>query len=88
MSKENNTTENKPIPAFLRADYPYKTVGEVIQNVESIADKDAVYEIKCNICEMSIRSKGNNIKNLYNRLKTSGCLGCGNTDLVVKLVDI
>ena len=47
-----------------------------------------VYEIKCNQCEMSIRSQGQNIRSTYERMKDKGCLGCGNKNLVVKMVDM
>ena len=79
--------KEKPTPAFLREDYPYKAVGEPITELDSL-DPTTVYEIKCNQCEMSIRSQGVNIKPTYQRLAESGCIGCGNKELVVKKVDM
>ena len=78
--------KEKPTPAFLRDDYPFKAVGDELR-VEECVD-GVVYEIKCHHCEMSIRSQGQNIKSTYERLKDSGCIGCGNKDLVIKRVDM
>ena len=77
----------KPTPAFLRPDYPYQAVGEAITDLDTL-EAGAVYEIKCHQCEMSIRSQGQNIKSTFERLKDSGCIGCGNKDLVVRRVDM
>ena len=79
--------EEKPTPAFLRSDYPYKAVGTPIIDMSQVQD-GILYEIKCNKCEMSIRSQGQNIRGTYERMKDKGCLGCGNKDLVVKMVDM
>ena len=78
--------KEKPTPAYLRPDYPYKAVGEALE-AEAVED-GAVYEIKCNKCEMSIRSQGQNIRRTWNSLKESGCIGCGNKELVIKRVDM
>lgn len=77
----------KPTPAFLREDYPYKAIGDSITDLDSLED-GAIYEIKCHQCEMSMRSQGQNIRKTYERLKETGCLGCGNKDLVLKKVDM
>lgn len=79
--------EQKPMPAFLRSDYPYQAIGEPITDLDSLEPQE-VYEIKCHQCEMSIRTQGVNIKAQYERLAESGCIGCGNKDLVVKKVDM
>ena len=79
--------EEKPVPAFLREDYPFKAIGEPINDLSLIED-GAVYEIKCTQCEMSIRSQGQNIKTTYDRLKKSGCIGCGNKELVIRKVNM
>lgn len=79
--------KEKPTPAYLRDDYPYKAVGERITDMSQVKD-GIVYEIKCHQCEMSIRSQGQNIRSTYERMKDKGCLGCGNKDLVVKMVDM
>lgn len=79
--------KEKPTPTFLREDYPYKTAGESITDLDSL-DPATVYEIKCHQCEMSIRSQGVNIKATYERMEESGCIGCGNKELVVKRVDM
>lgn len=79
--------EPKPTPAFLRPDYPYQAIGEPITDLDSLEPHE-VYEIKCHQCEMSIRTQGVNIKAQYERLAESGCIGCGNKDLVVKKVDM
>ena len=79
--------KEKPTPAFLREDYPYKAVGDAITDLSTLQD-GVVYEIKCHQCEMSIRSQGQNIRSTYERMKESGCIGCGNKDLVVKRVDM
>ena len=77
----------KPTPAFLRSDYPYQAVGDVIENIDTLED-GVVYEIKCHACEMSIRSQGKNIKSINKRLKESGCIGCGNKELIIRRVDM
>ncbi len=93
MAKKNNTappvqeTTDKPTPAFLRDDYPYKAVGEAITDMSQVKDGE-IYEIKCHQCEMSIRSQGQNIRDTFERMKGSGCIGCGNKNLVVKKVDM
>ena len=77
--------QEKPTPAYLCEDYPYKAAGEVITDLDSLED-GVLYEIKCHQCEMSLRSQGQNIKKTYESLKEKGCLGCGNKDLVLKKV--
>ena len=77
----------KPTPAYLREDYPYKAVGEAITDLD-VLEEGVLYEIKCYQCAMSLRSQGQNIKKTYERLKENGCLGCGNKDLIIKKVDM
>ena len=80
--------KEKPTPAYLREDYPYKAIGEAITDLDSLEPTGVLYEIKCPKCEMSIRSQGCNIKPTYERLmKENGCIGCENKELVVKMVD-
>lgn len=79
--------QEKPTPAYLREDYPYKAIGEAITDLDSLED-GVLYEIKCHQCEMSLRSQGQNIRKTYERLKENGCIGCGNKDLVIKKVDM
>lgn len=80
--------KEKPTPAYLREDYPYKAIGESITDLDSLVQTGVLYEIKCPRCEMSIRSQGCNIRSTYERLvKENGCIGCGNKELVVKMVD-
>lgn len=91
FKKKENTPQpeapkEKPTPAFLRDDYPYKAVGEEL-DVSQVED-GVVYEIKCHACEMSIRSQGQNIKSTWERLQSSGCIGCGNKELVIRKVDM
>ena len=80
--------KEKPTPAYLRDDYPYKAIGEPITELDSLVQTGVLYEIKCPKCEMSIRSQGCNIKSTYERLMNkNGCIGCGNKEIVVKMVD-
>ena len=79
--------KEKPTPAFLRPDYPFKAVGEAIIDLNLLED-GTMYEIKCRQCEMSIRSQGQNIRKTWDRLKESGCIGCGNKELKVYKVDM
>lgn len=81
------TPKEKPTPAFLREDYPYQATGEPIVDLDAL-ENGVVYEIKCHQCEMSIRSQGQNIRATYQRLKDSGCIGCGNKELVIRRVDM
>lgn len=84
---EGKKKEN-PKPTYLRSDYSYQTVGGEILDLNAL-ETEVVYEIKCNQCEMSIRSQGQNIKSTYERLiAKNGCIGCGNKELVVKRVDM
>ena len=76
----------KPTPAYLRDDYPYKAVGEALKPEECV--DGVVYEIWCDKCQMSIRSQGQNIRAQYERLKDSGCIGCGNKELIIRKVDM
>ncbi len=85
--KETEAVAEKPTPAFLREDYPYKAVGDAITDISKVKDGE-IYEIKCSRCEMSIRSQGQNIRDTYERIKNKGCIGCGNKNLVIKKVDI
>ena len=94
FKKKNTSTptveekpKEKPTPAFLREDYPYKAVGEVITDLDTL-EFGQVYEIKCSQCEMSIRSQGQNIKGTYERIKDTGCIGCGSKNLIVRWVDM
>ena len=80
--------KEKPTPAYLRDDYPYKAIGEPIKDLDSLEPTGVLYEIKCPKCEMSIRSQGCNIKSTYEKLMSeNGCIGCENKELVVKRVD-
>lgn len=83
----NDKPQEKPTPAYLRDDYPYKAIGDAITDLDTL-ESGVLYEIKCHQCEMSLRSQGQNIKSTYERLKEKGCLGCGNKDLVTKKVDM
>lgn len=85
--EQTEKTAEKPTPAYLREDYPYKAIGDAINDLD-LLEKGVLYEIKCNQCEMSLRSQGQNIKKTYERLKENGCLGCGNKNLVIKKVDM
>jgi hypothetical protein len=78
--------KEKPAPAYLREDYPYKAVGGALEVGE--VEDGVVYEIWCDKCQMSIRSQGQNIRSQYERLKDSGCNGCGSKDLIIRLVDL
>ena len=80
--------KEKPTPAYLREDYPYKAIGDPITDLENLVQTGMLYEIRCPNCEMSIRSQGCGIKGTYERLMNgSGCIGCGNKELIVKRVD-
>ena len=79
--------KEKPTPTFLRDDYPYKAVGDVITDLDTL-ESGTIYEIKCPACEMSIRSQGQNIKSTYERMAETGCIGCGNKELVVRKVNM
>ena len=95
--------KEKPTPAYLRPDYPYQAIGDPITDLDTLVPTGVLYEIKCHKCEMSIRSQGVNIKPTYERLMYGvevknddgttrieggkGCIGCGNKELVVRMVD-
>lgn len=91
FDKKKTELVEKPVkkltPAYLREDYPYQVIGDAVTDLDSL-EEGVLYEIKCNQCEMSLRSQGQNIKKTYMRLKENGCLGCGNKDLILKKVDM
>ncbi len=80
-------TKEKPTPSYLKPDYPYQATGEKIADLDTLIP-GIVYEIKCTQCEMSIRSQAQNIRKNYERLKSCGCIGCGNRELVIRAVDM
>lgn len=102
--EEEVKQEEKPTPAYLRDDYPYKAIGEPITDLDSLVPNGVLYEIKCPKCEMSIRSQGINIKPTYLRMMDGvevknedgttrieggkGCIGCCNRNLVIRQVDM
>ncbi len=79
--------KEKQIPTFLKSDYPYKSVEEAITGLNSLI-LDGVYEIECQKCDMSIRSRGKNIRTTYERLMNVGCIGCGNKDLIIRRINM
>ena len=79
--------KEKPTPAYLRPDYPFKAIEEPIEDLGTLV-KGQIYEIKCHQCEMSIRSQGQNIQGTLDRLKDKGCIGCSNKDLKIYKVDM
>lgn len=78
--------KEKPTPAYLREDYLYKAVGGALKPED--CQDGVVYEIWCDKCQMSIRSQGQNIRSQYERLKGSGCIGCGSKELAIRKVDM
>lgn len=81
------TNSQKTIPSFLKQNYPYQSLKKRITDPQQIKNT-AVYEIKCNNCETSIRLQGKRIPLIYERIKGFGCLNCGNIDLFLYSVDI
>ena len=80
-------SQNKPIPSFLKNDYPYKAIGDTITDINTL-EPNKVYEIKCPSCEMSIRLQGQKLISTYEKLKVSGCLNCKNENLIIRKIDI
>ena len=79
----------KPTPTYLRDDYPYKAVGDPIEDLSTLEESGVVYEIWCGACETSIRAQGKKLRETYEMLMAgNGCLGCGSKDLVVRRVDM
>ena len=78
--------KEKPIPAYLRPDYPYQAEG-IVEDADSL-ETGVIYEIWCDRCQMSIRSQGQNIKDKFGKLRESGCIGCGNKDLKIRRVNM
>ena len=88
MPPDVEEKKEKPTPAYLREDYPYKAIGEPITDLDSL-NPHKLYEIKCDACELSVRSQGINIKSTYERMmKANGCIGCGNRNLIIREVDM
>ena len=80
-------TNEKPTPAYLQPDYPYQAVGAPVENLDSL-ETGMIYEIWCNQCQMSIRSQGQNIKSRFEKMRESGCIGCGNKNLQIRRVNM
>ena len=89
LNKKRNEylEQEKPLPVYLREDYPYKAIGEAVTDMGGLESTE-IYEIKCYACGMSIRSQGKNVKSAYERLQASGCIGCGNKRLVVNRINM
>lgn len=85
--EEVRETSTNSIPAYLDNEYPYKAVGKAITNYDTIKEND-IYEISCSICNLCIRTQGAKMRNLYARVSNSGCISCGNKDLLIKIVDM
>lgn len=79
--------KEKPTPAYLQPDYPYQAASAPVENPDSL-ETGVLYEIWCNQCQMSIRSQGQNIKSRFEKMKESGCIGCGNKDLEIRRVNM
>lgn len=96
--------KEKPTPAYLRDDYPYKTIGEPITDLDSLEPHGKLYSVFCPVCSLEIRSQGCNIKPTYERMMNGvevknedgttrieggkGCIGCGNRNLIIREVDM
>jgi len=80
----------KPVPAYLRPDYPYKSVGEPITDFSLIQEKGVLYEISClapNCC-LCARSQGVNIPGMYEKMMSDGCPSCKGREFAVRVVDM
>lgn len=92
MSEKNQKTtaaKEKPTPAYLLKNYPYRSFGESALNSGSLALSGKMYEIKCPNCKISIRANGKKIRDTYERLvKSGGCFGCGGEKLEIYEVEI
>lgn len=85
----NKSISLKKPPAYLGKEYLYPPVGENVNESNLISDANAVFEIKCPSCKMSIRAQGQKIKAIYERLiKNGGCFGCGEKELKIYKVDM
>ena len=84
---ESEPMKTKPAPAFLQPDYPYQAAEEDCTDF-NMMEEGVLYEIKCHQCEMSIRSRGKNIRSAYERSKKNGCIGCGNKELLLRRVNM
>ena len=80
-----NNQEN--IPEYLRSSNPYKSVGKIIVDVETVIS-DVMYEINCNKCKMCIRTLGKNIHYYFDLFNKTGCQSCGNKEFIIKAVDM
>jgi len=79
--------KEKPTPAYLQPDYPYQAVGAPVGDLDNL-EKGVLYEIWCEKCKMSIRSQGQNIKDRFEKMRETGCIGCRNKDLQIRLVNM
>lgn len=85
--KENKISE-KPCPAYLQENYPYQATNEAITDISEIEESGFLYEIKClsNGCELSARSQGASIKELYSKMSSDGCPVCKGKEFEIKIV--
>lgn len=89
-SPASTQRQEKPTPAFLRADYPYPAIGEPITDLSTLKETGVLYEIKCQTpeCGLCVRSQGVNIPRVYEKLITDGCMDCQGKTFVVREVDM
>ncbi len=90
MKKDQALTEQhreKPAPAYFRNNYPYKAEREAIADLNELEDA-TVYEVKCENCEMSFRSQGQNIRSMSDKMNKTGCIGCGTKEFIVRRVNM
>ncbi len=80
-------TKEKPTPAYLQPDYTFQAEVSPVGDIDSL-EPGTVYEIYCDQCQMCIRSQGQNIQSKFEKLKESGCVGCGNKELKVRRVNM
>ena len=92
MTSKDSDQNNKwfmedHIPNYLKDDYPFIPAGKVITGSDVLTN-GIIYEIKCLKCEMSIRSQGRNIRAILEHVRENGCIGCGNKDIVLNMIDM
>jgi len=72
--------DNKKMPAYLGATYPYKAVGEALDvkqfSNEGYIDFGSLYELKCPNCNLAIHIKGTKLTDYYNKILEVGCPDC------------
>ena len=64
-------------PAYQREDYAIAPVGDVVTDLNSLAETGVLYQMDCPKCKAIVRTQGVNVMGVLDRAQTRGCPVCG-----------